>query len=55
MVPTNIVTFDTDKPAAALAARMRDENVLVGSMGPNTLRCVTHLNVDAAEPVAPHR
>lgn len=47
MVPTNIVTFNTDKPAAALAARMRDENVLVGSMGPNTLRCVTHLNVDA--------
>lgn len=48
-VPTNIVTFDTDDLAATLAARIRDENVLIGSMGPHTLRCVTHLGVDAAE------
>ncbi len=47
-VPTNIVLFDTRAPAAALAARMRDENVLVSTMGPHTMRCVTHLNVDAA-------
>lgn len=47
-VPTNIVMFDTDAPAAELAARMRDENVLVSTMGPHTIRCVTHLNVDAA-------
>jgi threonine aldolase len=47
-VPTNIVMFDTQAPAAELAARMRDENVLVSTMGPHTLRCVTHLNVDAA-------
>ena len=48
-VPTNIVMFDTIEPAANLAARIRDENVLVGTMGPHTLRCVTHLGVDAAE------
>ena len=47
-VPTNIVMFDTDAPAAELVARMRDENVLVSTMGPHTIRCVTHLNVDAA-------
>ena len=34
--------------AETLAARMREEQVLVSSMGPHTLRCVTHLNVDAA-------
>jgi threonine aldolase len=48
-VPTNIVTFDTDEPAARLAARIREENVLVGTMGPHTLRCVTHLDVDGAQ------
>ena len=47
-VPTNLVMFDTRAPAAELAARMRDENVLVSTMGPHTMRCVTHLNVDAA-------
>ncbi len=47
-VPTNIVMFETQAPAAGLAARMRDENVLVSTMGPHTMRCVTHLNVDAA-------
>ena len=48
-VPTNIVTFDTVEPAATLAARIREENVLVGTMGPHTLRCVTHLDVDSAQ------
>jgi threonine aldolase len=47
-VPTNIVMFDTLEPAAELAARMSEEKVLVSSIGPRTLRCVTHLNVDAA-------
>jgi threonine aldolase len=47
-VPTNIVLFDTLAPAAELAARMREDGVLVSTMGPHTLRCVTHLNVDAA-------
>jgi len=46
-VPTNIVLFDTSAPAADLAARMREERVLVSTMGLHTLRCVTHLDVDA--------
>jgi threonine aldolase len=47
-VATNIVLFETRVPAAALMARIRQEHVLVSSMGPHILRCVTHLNVDAA-------
>ena len=47
-VPTNIVMIDTRDPAADLAARIRQENVLVSTMGPRTLRCVTHLGVDSA-------
>ena len=47
-VPTNIVLFDTLAPAAELAARISAENVLVSAMGPRTLRCVTHLDVDTA-------
>jgi threonine aldolase len=47
-VPTNIVMFATLEPAAGLVARMSEQNVLVSSIGPHTLRCVTHLNVDAA-------
>ena len=27
---------------------MREDGVLVSTMGPRTLRCVTHLDVDAA-------
>lgn len=46
-VATNIVMFDTLAPAAGLAARMSEQNVLVSAMGSRTLRCVTHLNVDA--------
>jgi threonine aldolase len=45
-VPTNIVIFDTEAPAEELAARIAEEQVLVSAMGPLTLRCVTHLNVD---------
>lgn len=47
-VPTNIVVIDTQSPAADLAAQLSKENVLVSAMGPRTLRCVTHLDVDAA-------
>jgi threonine aldolase len=47
-VATNIVMFDTLAPAAELAARMSEQNVLVSTMGPRTLRCVTHLDVSAA-------
>jgi threonine aldolase len=48
-VPTNIVTFDTQVPAAELVSRMLEQNVLVSTMGPRTIRCVTHLNVDTAQ------
>jgi threonine aldolase len=48
VVATNIVLFETRIAAETLAARMREEQVLVSSMGPHTLRCVTHLDVDAA-------
>jgi threonine aldolase len=48
-VPTNIVMFDTVEPATTVAGRIREENVLIGTMGPHTLRCVTHLGVDAAQ------
>jgi threonine aldolase len=48
-VPTNIVMFDTRAPAAEVATRVREEHVLVSAMGPHTLRCVTHLNVDAED------
>ena len=47
-VATNIVMFDTEASAAELAAGMREHDVLVSAMGPRTLRCVTHLGVDAA-------
>jgi len=47
-VATNIVLFETRVPAAAVMARIREEHVLVSSMGPQILRCVTNLNVDAA-------
>jgi threonine aldolase len=47
-VATNIVMFDTAGPAAELADSMRNDGVLVSTMGPHTLRCVTHLDVDAA-------
>jgi threonine aldolase len=46
-VPTNIVIIDTRAPAEHLAARIAQERVLVSTMGPHTLRCVTHLDVDA--------
>jgi threonine aldolase len=45
-LPTNIVVLDTRESAAAAAARAAEAGVLVTRMGPNTLRCVTHLDVD---------
>jgi threonine aldolase len=46
-VPTNLVVIDTDDLAEPLAARLADQRLLVSTMGPRVLRCVTHLNVDA--------
>jgi threonine aldolase len=48
-IPTNIVVLQTREEAAAIASRAAAEGVLVTRMGPNTLRCVTHLNVDGAQ------
>jgi threonine aldolase len=49
VVDTNIVYLDTGSlPADAMVARAREAGVLIGAMGPNLLRLVTHLDVDAA-------
>ncbi len=48
-VTTNIVYVDTSpRSAAEVVDELRVEGVLVGAMGPNLLRLVTHLDVDAA-------
>ena len=46
-VPTNIVAVPVPD-AAALVAAARAEGVLVGALGARLVRCVTHLDVDAA-------
>jgi threonine aldolase len=43
--PTNIVVLNVDD-AATVAAKARDEGVLVSALGPQFLRMVTHLDVD---------
>ena len=47
-IPTNIVVVQTREDASAVSARAAAAGVLVTRMGPNTLRCVTHLDVDHA-------
>jgi threonine aldolase len=42
---TNIVLIDVPEDAAVVVARSRDKGVLIGPMGPNTLRAITHLDV----------
>jgi threonine aldolase len=44
-VETNIVVFGYREPAALCAALER-EGVLMGAVGPRTVRAVTHLDVD---------
>lgn len=49
-VETNIVVLDTSVvglDATELVARARTEDVLVGALGPSTVRLVTHLDVTA--------
>jgi threonine aldolase len=46
-VDTNIVVLHAGA-AAAVAAKARDEGVLVSALGPQFLRLVTHLDVDDA-------
>ena len=47
-VVTNIVMFDVDNrtTAAALCAKLRDRGVLCSAFGPQTVRMVTHYDVD---------
>ncbi len=48
-VVTNIVYVPTgSRPATEVVAALADDGVRVGAMGPNLLRLVTHLDVDAA-------
>jgi threonine aldolase len=46
--PTNMVYFETEVPADEFIERLRERHgVLSGAMGPNRVRLVTHLDVDA--------
>ena len=42
---TNVVLIDVPADAAGVVARAREEGVLIGAMGPRTLRAITHLDV----------
>ena len=42
---TNIVLIDVPADAAGVVARAGEEGVLIGAMGPRTLRAITHLDV----------
>jgi threonine aldolase len=44
--PTNMVMFDSDRPAADVVRQAAERGVLIGSVGPRRLRCVTHRDVD---------
>jgi threonine aldolase len=47
-VPTNMVFFDTDAPAAEVVAAAAREGVLIHDAGEHRVRCVTHRDLDAA-------
>ena len=49
-VETNIVIFRLTgkKSAAELVARLKARNILMSAVGPDTIRMVTHLDVDRA-------
>ena len=47
LVETNIVIFEVDDPASALAG-LADEGVEMTQMGPRRIRAVTHMDVDRA-------
>lgn len=49
-VETNIVVFRTGStPAAELSARLREAGLLMNANGPDTVRAVTHLDVNRAD------
>ena len=45
---TNIVAFDRDD-APGFVARAREAGVLIGAVGPRTVRVVTHLDIATAD------
>jgi threonine aldolase len=48
LFPTNIAYVKTEQPASEVATKLRAAGVLVNAMGPNSIRAVTHLEVDSA-------
>ncbi|MCL2448458.1 MAG: beta-eliminating lyase-related protein [Polyangiaceae bacterium] len=48
-IETNIVYFDVDAPAGAVALHARRLGIGVGTVAPRTLRAVTHLDVSMAD------
>jgi threonine aldolase len=48
-VPTNIVIIETKDAAGNVAGKLARDGVLVTVMGGHTIRCVTHLGIDAAD------
>ncbi|HUZ70562.1 MAG TPA: GntG family PLP-dependent aldolase [Candidatus Saccharimonadales bacterium] len=48
-VPTNIVLIETPDAAGDVAVKLARDGVLVTVMGGHTIRCVTHLGIDAAD------
>jgi threonine aldolase len=47
--PTNMVMFDSTLVATEVIDAAAERGVLIGAVGPHTLRCVTHLDVDTAQ------
>jgi threonine aldolase len=47
--PTNMVMFDSTLPASAVIHAAAERGVLIGAVGPHTLRCVTHRDVDTEQ------
>ncbi|PSR24193.1 MAG: low-specificity L-threonine aldolase [Sulfobacillus acidophilus] len=45
-IPTNMVMIDTPGPAQPLVQEMASEGILMGTMGPQRIRLVTHLDID---------
>jgi threonine aldolase len=47
--PTNMVMFDSTLSAGEVIDAAAERGVLIGAVGPHTLRCVTHRDVDTAQ------
>jgi threonine aldolase len=45
-IPTNMVLIDTAGPAQPLVQEMARQGILMGTMGPQRIRLVTHLDID---------